>query len=408
MLFVCVRNSGKSQIAAALAEQWLRAAQLAGDYRAASVRVLSAGTQVGERLNPQAAAAVAEVGASFAGYYPKQVTSQLLGVATDVVLVGEKVRLELPLAQGVRLTHWHITEPAAQQISGMRRMRLIRDDINVRVAALLEQLCADAADTADTADTVVAPQLRGVARAAAVVQALLDVDGCQWHQQQTHKSLTRYLIEETYEVLDAIDRELPMSLVAEELGDVLYQVLFHAELAARAGSEFNLQRIGDDLADKLIARHPHVFADLGQKTAAELEQMWEQLKAAQRARKAAQTLAAADGGALESVQSHSRTGERRVVDGTAAKPAAAVQAVPDSIFAGIAQDLPTLAKAQKIAERLRSAGRNPHVLLADFTVQDAPSAYAAELYELVARAVSEGVDVDMALRVLLAQRRPHV
>jgi tetrapyrrole methylase family protein/MazG family protein len=82
-------------------------------------------------------------------------------------------------------------------------------------------------------------------------------DGCPWDRKQTHESLKPYLLEETYEVLDAIDRGDPSKLV-EELGDLLLQVVFHAQIASEAQT-FSMDEIAERLAAKLVRRHPHVF-----------------------------------------------------------------------------------------------------------------------------------------------------
>jgi tetrapyrrole methylase family protein/MazG family protein len=100
---------------------------------------------------------------------------------------------------------------------------------------------------------------------------------CPWDQQQTHRSLTRHLLEETYEVLEAID-ELDYDHLEEELGDLLFQVAFHATLAAEEG-QFTLADVARRVHDKLVARHPHVFGPPG-----EPMPNWEELKKAEKGR----------------------------------------------------------------------------------------------------------------------------
>ncbi|MDU6126685.1 MAG: nucleoside triphosphate pyrophosphohydrolase, partial [Veillonella sp.] len=90
-----------------------------------------------------------------------------------------------------------------------------------------------------------------------VVKTLRAPNGCPWDQKQTHESLRRYFIEETYEVVDAIDNK-DMPNLREELGDVLLQVVFHSQLAEEAG-HFTLQDVINDVAEKMIRRHPRVF-----------------------------------------------------------------------------------------------------------------------------------------------------
>lgn len=109
-----------------------------------------------------------------------------------------------------------------------------------------------------------------------VVARLHAPDGCPWDREQTHLSLRPHLLEEAYETLEAIDRDEPAALT-EELGDVLLQVLMHAEVAAR-NEDFVLADVVEHIAKKLIRRHPHVFGDATAATADEVYQNWEQLK----------------------------------------------------------------------------------------------------------------------------------
>ena len=105
--------------------------------------------------------------------------------------------------------------------------------------------------------------------------------GCPWVREQTHESLKRTLLEESYEVLEAIDQKDPNGL-SEELGDLLLQVAFHAVIAREAG-EFSITDVITHINQKLIRRHPHVFGDGTASDADEVEANWEQLKAAERA-----------------------------------------------------------------------------------------------------------------------------
>jgi XTP/dITP diphosphohydrolase/tetrapyrrole methylase family protein/MazG family protein len=104
--------------------------------------------------------------------------------------------------------------------------------------------------------------------------------GCPWDQEQTHQSLTRCLIDECSELLDTIDR-LDMAHMREELGDVLIQVIFHAQLAEEAGL-FDLEAVAREVNEKLVRRHPHVFGDGRLETSAQVMTQWEQIKAAER------------------------------------------------------------------------------------------------------------------------------
>ena len=119
-----------------------------------------------------------------------------------------------------------------------------------------------------------------------VVARLRGPGGCPWDAEQTHESLKRNLLEECYETLEAIDAGEPMGL-AEELGDILVQVAFHADIARQAG-EFDIADVLAAINRKLIRRHPHVFADAsasgihGELGARQVERNWEQLKAEER------------------------------------------------------------------------------------------------------------------------------
>ena len=117
-----------------------------------------------------------------------------------------------------------------------------------------------------------------------LMAALRAPNGCPWDRKQTHESLKPYLLEETYEVLETIDHQDRRKL-AEELGDVLLQVLFHSQIAAEAGT-FTIEDVLDQLADKLVRRHPHVFPNGSQDPVpANAEQVlakWEDIKRAER------------------------------------------------------------------------------------------------------------------------------
>jgi XTP/dITP diphosphohydrolase/tetrapyrrole methylase family protein/MazG family protein len=106
-------------------------------------------------------------------------------------------------------------------------------------------------------------------------------DGCPWDREQTHQTLTRCLIDECSELLDTIDRnDIPH--MREELGDVLIQVVFHAQLAAERG-DFNFDDVARDINAKLIRRHPHVFGTGKADNSAEVIEVWEKVKAGEKA-----------------------------------------------------------------------------------------------------------------------------
>ncbi len=152
-----------------------------------------------------------------------------------------------------------------------------------------------------------------------LVERLRGEDGCPWDREQTRESLKPMLIEEAYEVLDALDGASPAEL-KDELGDLLFQVLFHAQIAQEKG-EFRLADIIDRLHDKMIRRHPHVFGDSSLRTAREVLKNWEDIKAAEK-------------GALSSSRPDSRT----------------------SLLDGIPSKLPALHRANQLAAKASRVG----------------------------------------------------
>ena len=113
-----------------------------------------------------------------------------------------------------------------------------------------------------------------------IIAWLRGPEGCPWDRKQSHRSLREHLLEETYEVLEALDEENGDRLRAE-LGDLLMQIVMHAELAKEAG-EFNIEDVIEDINRKLIARHPHVFGSRRAKTAEDVLMHWEELKKKER------------------------------------------------------------------------------------------------------------------------------
>ena len=129
VLFLCVRNSGKSQMAAALAEKH------AGEL----LEIHSAGTEPGTKLNQESVEAIAEVGADMSHGHAKPIDPEILRTADRVVLLGSEVQLDAPNTE-----RWLIDEPSARGITGLARMRLVRDDIDARVQALVAELVGPA------------------------------------------------------------------------------------------------------------------------------------------------------------------------------------------------------------------------------------------------------------------------
>jgi XTP/dITP diphosphohydrolase len=140
-------------------------------------------------------------------------------------------------------------------------------------------------DPARSADAVVAaPPGIALLDAVAVMDRLRSPGGCPWDAEQTHASLLQYLVEECYELYDAIEQG-DRDAMREELGDVLLQVLFHARVAAEEDGGFTIDDVAGGLVDKLVGRHPHVFAGTERvDTAVRQEQRWEELKRAEKQR----------------------------------------------------------------------------------------------------------------------------
>src|SRR5690554_761657 len=122
----------------------------------------------------------------------------------------------------------------------------------------------------------------------AVLHKLRAPGGCAWDQEQTHESLVKYLVEETYELIDAIESGNRDELI-EELGDVLYQVIFLADIAAHApGEDFTLEDVAAHMTKKMIGRHPHVFGDaavqaeMNIRSADDVVAAWDGLKASEK------------------------------------------------------------------------------------------------------------------------------
>jgi len=166
---------------------------------------------------------------------------------------------------------------------------------------------------------------------AAISDRLRQPDGCPWDREQTHASLRKHLLEEAYEVYDALEAGATPEL-AGELGDLLLQVVLHAQLAAEAGI-FDLSDVNAALARKIVRRHPHVFGEAEARTAADVTRQWERIKADERAEAAGQAVRdEADG------------------SGTEAPPAAR------GALDGISNSLPALAASQEMQERAAAIG----------------------------------------------------
>ena len=113
-------------------------------------------------------------------------------------------------------------------------------------------------------------------RLLTVMEKLRGENGCPWDKEQDHLSLRKYLIEESYEVIDAIDRNDDDDL-KEELGDLLLQVVFHAQLG-KEREVFTFDQVADDISEKMVRRHPHVFGDIHCETSDDVLVKWAEIK----------------------------------------------------------------------------------------------------------------------------------
>ena len=120
----------------------------------------------------------------------------------------------------------------------------------------------------------------GYADLVEIIRLLRSEDGCPWDKVQTHRSIRRGMLEEAYEAAEAIDRD-DTAMLREELGDVLMQVVFHADLAAEEG-RFSMEDVCDEVVKKLLYRHPHVFGDAHEDSPESVLVSWDKLKRAEK------------------------------------------------------------------------------------------------------------------------------
>ncbi|MEY2597052.1 MAG: hypothetical protein RLZZ194_596 [Actinomycetota bacterium] len=120
-----------------------------------------------------------------------------------------------------------------------------------------------------------------------VMDRLRSPGGCPWDAEQTHQSLIKYLLEESYEFADSVDDD-DRAAMREELGDILLQVYFHSRIAQEHPTDpFSIEEVAEGIADKLIRRHPHVFGNEAVESSADVLANWEKLKAAEKNRNSA-------------------------------------------------------------------------------------------------------------------------
>jgi XTP/dITP diphosphohydrolase len=195
----------------------------------------------------------------------------------------------------------------------------------------------------------------------AVLEYLRAPGGCVWDGEQTHESLVQYLVEETYELVEAIESGTRDDLI-EELGDVLYQVIFHADLAAHTpGQEFTIEDVAAHMTAKMVGRHPHVFGEQTAASADDVVALWDVQKA---------------------VEKPNRT----------------------SVLDGIPQAMPSLALADKLIGRAKKVGIEPSA----GTTAPNEEQLGALLLSIVAGAKANGLDAERALRTALRDLQTQI
>jgi tetrapyrrole methylase family protein/MazG family protein len=169
--------------------------------------------------------------------------------------------------------------------------------------------------TSDAGEAIEGPDAtRRFEELVRIIAALRSPNGCPWDREQNHQTLKKYLIEESYETLDAIDEGDPQAL-CDELGDVLLQIMLHSQIASEEGA-FDIGDVISNLSAKMIRRHPHVFGDVAVQNSAEVVQNWDAIKARE------------------------REGRQK----------------PPSALDGVPRDLPALSKAMEISKRAVKVG----------------------------------------------------
>ena len=188
--------------------------------------------------------------------------------------------------------------------------------------------------------------------------------GCPWDAEQTHDSLITYLVEETYELIDAIESGNRDDMI-EELGDVLYQVLFHADIASTTPEEnFTIQDVAAHMSAKMISRHPHVFGDRTADTAEDVMEFWDDLKKAE------------------------KPGRTSTLD-------------------GIPQSMPALALADKLLGKADGVGLPPQHL-PDAPLWENEDEIGSVMLSIVSSAKAQGFDAERALRIRLRELQEDI
>jgi len=194
----------------------------------------------------------------------------------------------------------------------------------------------------------------------AVLEHLRAPGGCAWDRDQSHASLVQYLVEESFELVEAIEAGDDAELI-EELGDVLYQVLFHADIAAEEG-RFTIEDVAAQMTAKMVGRHPHVFGDAVAETPEAVTARWDELKRVEKPERA-------------------------------------------SVLDGIPRSMPALALAAKLVGRAEKVGLSPDAASA---VPASEAALGDELLAIVVASRAAGLDADRALRDALRRLQADI
>src|SRR2546427_7625197 len=183
-------------------------------------------------------------------------------------------------------------------------------------------------------------------RAVSIMARLRAPGGCPWDREQTFDSIKPYTLEETYEVLEAIDNR-DWEELSGELGDLLLQVLFYAQMAQEQGS-FSIDQVLDRLSNKLVDRHPHVFGDVKADTPADVLRNWEALKAEEKKKR----LEASAGKAAGAKTEGGKTEWGKTEGGKTEKDASS----RESVLSGVSTAIPALLEAYKLSSRTAHVG----------------------------------------------------
>ena len=193
-----------------------------------------------------------------------------------------------------------------------------------------------------------------------IMEILRGKNGWPWDREQTHSSIRNSLVEETYEAVEAIDLN-NREMLCEELGDVLLQVVFHAQIAKENG-EFDINAVADGICKKLIVRHPHVFGDTSVNNSDDVIKNWDAIK----------------------YQTKKYDSLREQLD-------------------GVSKALPSLIRAQKLQKRADNAGKLTDEMFSLDLGDPALTAYARGLFSLANKARLEKIDLEEALSKYNAQ-----